>query len=131
MKMKMSMIRQAKEPVSMAKKIDRAVVTFKPKAQHAENLLKDKGKKEATGTAKNVRASREHVMDLIFEAFEKHQYYRLHDLHTITQQPQNYLREILTDIAIYNTAPPHKSMWELKPEYRNYKPSGETAMEED
>lgn len=24
------------------------------------------------------------------------------------------------EIAQYNTVPPHKSMWELKPEYRNY-----------
>jgi transcription initiation factor TFIIF subunit beta len=132
MTMKMDMIRKAKEPVSMAKQIDRAVVAFKPKAQHAENLATNKTKKE-TGGARNIRAGREHVMDLIFEAFEKHQYYRLSDLQAITQQPQGYLREILTDIATYNTSPPHKSMWELKPEYRNYRTSNADAdpMEED
>uniref|UniRef100_A0AC34FY16 General transcription factor IIF subunit 2 n=1 Tax=Panagrolaimus sp. ES5 TaxID=591445 RepID=A0AC34FY16_9BILA len=131
MKMKMNMIRKAKVPVSMAKQIDRAVVAFKPKAQHAENLKMDKTKKEVG--ARTIRGSREQVMDRIFEAFEKHQYYRLTDLQTIIQQPQGYLREILNDIAIYNTSPPHKSMWELKPEYRAYRSTAaaEDPMEED
>lgn len=34
---------------------------------------------------------------------------------------QGFVKEILTEIAVYNTMPPHKSMWELKPEYRNYR----------
>uniref|UniRef100_A0A914XZ56 General transcription factor IIF subunit 2 n=1 Tax=Panagrolaimus superbus TaxID=310955 RepID=A0A914XZ56_9BILA len=131
MKMKMDMFRQAKEPVSKAKQIDRAVVAFKPKAQHAENLKMDKTKKEVG--ARNIRAGREQVMDRIFDAFEKHQYYRLSDLQTLIQQPQGYLREILNDIAIYNTSPPHKSMWELKPEYRAYRATtgADDPMEED
>lgn len=46
---------------------------------------------------------------------------RLVDLQKVTNQPANFIKEILLDIAIYNTSFPHKSMWELKPEYRNYK----------
>lgn len=48
-------------------------------------------------------------------------YFRLVDLQKITNQPANFIKEILLDIATYNTSFPHKSMWELKPEYRNYK----------
>ncbi len=33
---------------------------------------------------------------------------------------QGFVKEILVEIANYNTAPPHKSMWELKSEYRHY-----------
>lgn len=45
---------------------------------------------------------------------------RLADLQRITQQPTTYIKEVLTSIANYNTAQPHKNMWELKPEYRDY-----------
>ncbi|XP_071037988.1 general transcription factor IIF subunit 2 [Parasteatoda tepidariorum] len=38
---------------------------------------------------------------------------------------QPYLKEILKEICNYNAKNPHKSMWELKPEYRHYKDSGE------
>ena len=34
--------------------------------------------------------------------------------------PQQYLKEFLNEMCVYNTKPPHKFMWELKPEYRHY-----------
>jgi hypothetical protein len=33
---------------------------------------------------------------------------------------QGYLKEILNDIAIYHTRPPHRATWQLKDEYRAY-----------
>lgn len=39
---------------------------------------------------------------------------------------QPYLKEILKEICNYNAKNPHKSTWELKPEYRHYK-GGEEA----
>uniref|UniRef100_A0A1I7WJG0 General transcription factor IIF subunit 2 n=1 Tax=Heterorhabditis bacteriophora TaxID=37862 RepID=A0A1I7WJG0_HETBA len=94
-----------------------AAVKFKPVAAHAEDMMRSKQKKDG---AKTVRADRDALMQALFHAFEKHQYYRLQDLQQLTQQPAGYVKELLQDIAVYNTAPPHKSMWELKPEYRNY-----------
>uniref|UniRef100_A0A7E4VRZ2 General transcription factor IIF subunit 2 n=1 Tax=Panagrellus redivivus TaxID=6233 RepID=A0A7E4VRZ2_PANRE len=128
MRMKCNRICKAMQPVRMVQKVDKAVVAFKPTNQHAENVMKEKTKKDQG--ARVARASREAVMDMIFQAFEKHQYYKLVDLQAITKQPQNFIREILTDIAVYNTAPPHKSMWELKQEYRNYKQSADEPMEQ-
>jgi transcription initiation factor TFIIF subunit beta len=61
------------------------------------------------------------VQELLFSAFEKHQYYNVKDLVRITQQPITYLKEILKEICIYNMKAPHRNMWELKPEYRHYK----------
>ncbi len=50
------------------------------------NLLQlktDSRKKEE----KRVRADKEHVQEMLFSAFEKHQYYNLKDLERITKQP--------------------------------------------
>ena len=107
-----------------------AVVNNKPVNFHEEDMHRLKQKKEGN---KAVRSDRDVVMNLLFQAFERHQYYRLvililslildfslQDLQQLTQQPSGYVKELLQEIAVYNTAPPHKNMWELKPEYRNY-----------
>lgn len=59
-------------------------------------------------------------MDMLFNAFEKHQYYNIKDLVTLTNQPISYLKEILKEICEYSVKNPHKNTWHLKPEYRHY-----------
>lgn len=59
-------------------------------------------------------------MDMLFHAFEKHQYYNIKDLVTLTNQPISYLKEILKEICEYSVKNPHKNTWHLKPEYRHY-----------
>lgn len=81
-------------------------------------LQAEKTKKEET---KRSRLDPDKVQELLFAAFEKHQYYNVKDLVRITQQPVVYLKEILNEICIYNMKAPHRNMWELKPEYRHYK----------
>ncbi|KAK6975380.1 general transcription factor IIF subunit 2, partial [Biomphalaria glabrata] len=76
---------------------------------------------------KRSRAEKEKVMDVLFNAFEKHQFYNVKDLVGITKQPVPYLKEILTEICNYNMTAPHKNMWELKPEFRHYKSHDETT----
>uniref|UniRef100_A0A915DH58 General transcription factor IIF subunit 2 n=2 Tax=Ditylenchus dipsaci TaxID=166011 RepID=A0A915DH58_9BILA len=117
MKMKIRQIETVSQPKQYVQTMDRAVVKFKPTNLHKENFAKDKAKKDG---AKTVRGDLDTVRQAVFHAFEKHQYYKLVDLQNLTKQPTGFLKEILMDIANYNTAPPHKSMWELKPEYRNY-----------
>ncbi|KAK0411117.1 hypothetical protein QR680_005491 [Steinernema hermaphroditum] len=116
--MKISKIKERQEPRRKIELMEKAEVKFKPTAIHAEDIAREKMKKEG---AKTVRAEKDVVRDALFAAFQNHQYYRLADLQKLTNQPPNYLKEILIEIANYNTAPPHRSMWELKPEYRNYK----------
>uniref|UniRef100_A0A0K0CW03 General transcription factor IIF subunit 2 n=1 Tax=Angiostrongylus cantonensis TaxID=6313 RepID=A0A0K0CW03_ANGCA len=117
LKMKIAQISKSGQPKKQVLQMEKAAVKFKPIAAHAEDMMRMKQKKEG---AKAVRADRDILMQALFHAFEKHQYYRLQDLQQLTQQPAGYVKELLTEIAVYNTAPPHKSMWELKPEYRNY-----------
>lgn len=57
---------------------------------------------------------------MLFNAFEKHQYYNIKDLVEVTNQPISYLKEILKEYCVYSVKNPHKNMWNLKPEYRHY-----------
>jgi hypothetical protein len=71
--MKISSIKETSEPKRTVKLMDKAVVKFKPTAQHQENLAKEKSKKE---NFRSVRVDRDIVLRELFQAFEKHQYYR-------------------------------------------------------
>lgn len=55
---------------------------------------------------------------MLFNAFEKHQFYNIKDLVKITRQPVAYLKEVLKDVCDYNIK---NRVWELKKEYRHYK----------
>ncbi|KAL5004847.1 hypothetical protein ScPMuIL_018303 [Solemya velum] len=94
------------------------VINYKPKTDHFFNI-EHKQKKKNEG--KKTRAPVDLVKDMLFNAFEKHQYYNIRDLEKLTQQPIAYLKDILKEICIYNMKAPHKNMWELKPENRHYK----------
>lgn len=96
--------------------VDR-VVKYRPVSDHKANIEHEKKKKE---DGKRAREDEDVVKALLFSAFERHQYYNLKDLITITKQPVAYLKGILKEIGHYNTKNPHKNMWELKPEYRHY-----------
>nr|XP_011433679.2 general transcription factor IIF subunit 2 [Crassostrea gigas] len=97
--------------------ITKVVPMYKPVNNHVHNApSSDKNKVE-----KRLREDKEKVMDILFNAFEKHQYYNVKDLVTLTKQPITYLKEILKEICTYNMKAPHRNMWELKPEYRHYK----------
>uniref|UniRef100_A0A5S6R4K1 General transcription factor IIF subunit 2 n=1 Tax=Trichuris muris TaxID=70415 RepID=A0A5S6R4K1_TRIMR len=120
MKMKINHIENVSRPEKLIKTMERAEVKFKPSNQ---GIIEDRTKR----VEKNIRLSRDDLRNLLFQAFEKHQYYRLVDLAKITQQPPNFLKDVLCDIAQYNTMPPHRYTWELKPEYRHYK---ESSMEQ-
>ncbi|CAD5223957.1 unnamed protein product [Bursaphelenchus okinawaensis] len=129
MRMKIKQIQKISQPKHTVKQMDKAVVKFKPTSYHQEHMAKDRAKKD---NVRSVRVERDIVLKELFQAFEKHQYYRLSDLQRITQQPANYIKEILVTIANYNSTQPHKNMWELKPEYRDYgnKKEGEDEDED-
>ncbi|XP_072033641.1 general transcription factor IIF subunit 2-like [Amphiura filiformis] len=118
MKMKRLQIQQAQKPVRITQQLNSHVVkTFKPVRDHQMNIEFNRMKKEQ---GKKARMDADKVKDLLFNAFERHQYYTFKDLVGITQQPSPYLKEILREIGTYNVKAPHKFMWELKPEYRHY-----------
>uniref|UniRef100_A0A667XXX4 General transcription factor IIF subunit 2 n=1 Tax=Myripristis murdjan TaxID=586833 RepID=A0A667XXX4_9TELE len=118
MKLKRIQIEESSKPVRLSQQLEKAVTNnYKPVANHAYNLEYERKKKEE---GKRARADKQQVLDMLFSAFEKHQYYNIKDLVDITKQPVIYLKEILRDIGIYNVKGTHKNTWELKPEYRHY-----------
>ncbi|BFF89234.1 general transcription factor IIF subunit 2 [Drosophila madeirensis] len=127
MKLKLDSIRKASEPQRRVQPIDKIVQNFKPVKDHAHNI-EYRERKKAEG--KKARDDKNSVMDMLFHAFEKHQYYNIKDLVKITNQPISYLKEILKDVCDYNMKNPHKNMWELKKEYRHYKTEEKKDEEE-
>lgn len=117
MNLKCDSFRKAAQPTRLVQQLDRAVVTFKPINVHkAEVEFEQKRKSEG----KKARDERGKVADVVFSAFEKHQYYPFKDLVQITNQPAPYLKEILNEYCVYISKGAHKNTWELKPEYRHY-----------
>ncbi|KAM6943432.1 general transcription factor IIF subunit 2-like isoform 2-T2 [Xenentodon cancila] len=118
MKLKRLQIEESSKPIRLSQQLSKPVTSnYKPVANHDYNREYEKQKKEE---GKRTRADKQQVLDMLFSAFEKHQYYNIKDLVDITQQPVIYLKEILRDIGIYNVKGTHKNTWELKPEYRHY-----------
>ncbi|KAE8742095.1 hypothetical protein FOCC_FOCC012369 [Frankliniella occidentalis] len=130
MQLKLESFRKAAQPTRLVMQLDRVVQNYKPVSNHKYNIEYEE-KKKAEG--KKARDDKDSVIEMLFAAFEKHQYYNIKDLVRITRQPVTYLKEILKDVCDYNIKNPHRNMWELKPEYRHYKdqPSGDKADKSD
>lgn len=120
MDLKKQRIVEARQPTRLVQQLDKAVVN-KIKA----TTVRPEAETRRRNDQKKSREDKDKVLDMLFAAFEKHQYYYLRDLEKITNQPVSYLKEILKEVALHNVKNPHKNMWELKPEYRHYKPSTE------
>ncbi|KAL1226453.1 General transcription factor IIF subunit [Trichinella spiralis] len=112
MKMKINHIEAVSKPQNKVITINRAEVKFKPSSVPTAEPSKK--------AEKSVRLSREELRDALFLAFEKNPHYKLVDLVRMTQQPPNFLKDVLSEIACYNTQHPNRYTWELKPEYRLY-----------
>ena len=126
MDLKKQRIVEARQPTRLVQQLDRAVVN-KPRLQ---TTVRAESETRRKNDQKRSREDKDKVMDMLFTAFEKHQYYYVKDLEKLTKQPIGYLKDILKEIAQVNNRNPHKNMWELKPEYRHYKRNEEEAMQE-
>jgi len=124
--LKKAAFERASVPQRQVKQIKTLITTYKPVSEHAITAEPERKRKEE---GKRVRAAKEDVLELLFGAFERHQYYSLKDLVHLTQQPVVHLKAILKDVCEYNVKNPHKNMYELKSEYRHYAEKEEEAME--
>jgi len=92
----------------------------KKSAMPTEHANKLKQKKEQGMRA--VALDKDEVRNLVFKAFESHQYFRFNDLQKLLNQPAGVVKDVLSEVAVYCTEPPHKFEYELKPQYRYYAP---------
>lgn len=118
MQLKLERFRKAAQPTRLVQQLDRVVPMYKPVSNHKHNIEYEERRK---AEGKKARDDKDAVLEMMFAAFEKHQYYNIKDLVRITKQPVTYLKEILKEVCDYNIKNPHRNMWELKPEYRHYK----------
>ncbi|CAF0774416.1 unnamed protein product [Rotaria sordida] len=129
MSMKRKQFETSQEPARKAQMIRKKTNIYAPKRDHEANKQRERMKK---AMGKRVRSSEEHVLNLIFDAFSKNQYISMSALETITQQPKNFLQQLVKKYCNYNSA---GHTYELKPQFRHYSASkGETDdddMEDD
>lgn len=118
MMLKQEEIKKAAQPVRQVMRLQGVVNSYKPVSNHKNNIEYEERKKSE---GKKSRDDKDKVLEMLFGAFEKHQYYNLKDLVKLTNQPVGYLKEVLKEVCSYCVKNPHKNMWELKPEYRHYK----------
>ncbi|URE24737.1 Transcription initiation factor IIF [Musa troglodytarum] len=81
---------------------------------------KDKKKQTPTkgSDAKRTRRDRRELENIIFKLFERQQNWALKQLVQETDQPEQFLKEILNDLCVYNKRGPNQGTHELKPEYK-------------
>lgn len=88
-----------------------------PHVREAE-LLKRRQLRLGDSEHRRERLPENEVMNILFEAFESNDLWSLKGLVDRTQQPVVHVKEILSKIANYITRGPHKSLYELKPEFK-------------
>ncbi|KAA0195200.1 hypothetical protein HAZT_HAZT003587 [Hyalella azteca] len=84
LKLKLETKRAAATPARQAIAIERPANVYKPKSFHPHKVAQER-QKESEG--KKAREDKDKVLEVLFNAFEKHQYYNIKDLQKITRQP--------------------------------------------
>ncbi|XP_004498699.2 uncharacterized protein [Cicer arietinum] len=78
-------------------------------------------KKKTTGRGtetKRTRRDRGEMEEIVFKLFETQPNWSLRNLVQETDQPEQFLKDILKDLCVYNNKGTNQGTYELKPEYR-------------
>ncbi|KAF7324874.1 hypothetical protein MKEN_00529500 [Mycena kentingensis (nom. inval.)] len=83
------------------------------------DLVKTKPKAAKGQFERMARIPRNQLLDLIFKLFHEQPHWGIKPLRERTQQPEAYLKEVLSEVAFLNRAGEHASMWELKETFKD------------
>ncbi|ONK72703.1 uncharacterized protein A4U43_C04F22240 [Asparagus officinalis] len=90
-----------------------------------------KDKKKVTpakgSETKRIRRDRRELENIIFKLFERQPNWALKQLVKETDQPEQFVKEILNDLCVYNKRGPNQGTHELKPEYKKTSEEMDTA----
>ncbi|KAJ4866444.1 hypothetical protein Rs2_52036 [Raphanus sativus] len=78
-------------------------------------------KKKVTNKAwemKRTRRGRREMEEIMFNQFEGHSNWTLRQLIQETDQPEQFLKDLLRDLCIYNNKGSNQGTYELKPEFK-------------
>lgn len=76
-------------------------------------------RKEMLQNKKRERLEKDDVIEMMFNAFEKHSLWTVKDLADFSGQPVAFIQEIVSEICVLNKKD-HRNTYELKPEYKQY-----------
>lgn len=76
-------------------------------------------KRQAIKDNRTARMERQDLVRLLLDCFKEHRIWGLRDLKVRVQQPEQYLREVLSDIAIMHKQGDFNGKWEIKEQYKN------------
>ncbi|OMO81180.1 Transcription initiation factor IIF, beta subunit [Corchorus olitorius] len=71
-----------------------------------------------TSETKRTRRDRGEMEDIMFKLFERQSNWTLRQLIQETDQPEQFLKDILKDLCVYNNKGTNQGSYELKPEYK-------------
>ncbi|KAL9600529.1 MAG: hypothetical protein Q9179_003171 [Wetmoreana sp. 5 TL-2023] len=77
--------------------------------------------KPAAGKGQHFKAARipaNELKDMIFNCFRKYEYWPMRALKAQLDQPENYLKQVLEEIAQLIRNGPFANCWQLRPEYK-------------
>ncbi|KAJ6772937.1 TRANSCRIPTION INITIATION FACTOR IIF BETA SUBUNIT [Salix koriyanagi] len=76
---------------------------------------------------KRTRRDRREMEGIMFKLFEKQPNWTLRQLIQETDQPEQFVKDMLKDLCVYNNKGSNQGSYELKPEYKksNEEPSPE------
>ncbi|KAM0889847.1 hypothetical protein ACQ4PT_027464 [Festuca glaucescens] len=96
------------------------VRTLLPLVGGAQSGAKEKKKATATKPSeqKRTRRDRKDLENILFKLFERQPNWSLKHLMQETDQPEQFLKEIMNDLCVYNKRGPNQGTHELKPEYK-------------
>ncbi|XVE75343.1 hypothetical protein DITRI_Ditri12bG0086700 [Diplodiscus trichospermus] len=71
-----------------------------------------------TSDMKRTRRDRGEMEDIMFKLFERQPHWTLRQLIQETDQPEQFLKDLLKDLCVYNNKGTNQGSYELKPEYK-------------
>ncbi|RHZ51050.1 hypothetical protein Glove_485g15 [Diversispora epigaea] len=74
-------------------------------------------KPKVTMEQKTTRKPKNELLDLLFGAFSQYAYWTFRGLKDYAKQPESYLKEVLSEIAILDKKGHYNNCYHLKPEY--------------
>ncbi|KAI3734784.1 hypothetical protein L6452_14263 [Arctium lappa] len=89
------------------------LIAFRPPSQTERKKAPVKG-----SDTKRTRRDRGEMEDIMFKLFERQSNWTLKQLISETDQPEQFLKDLLKDLCIYNNKGSNQGTYELKPEYK-------------
>jgi hypothetical protein len=135
---KRSIVRHAAEldvrnPKNKLPRIELINTVRQKDSKHLVNQLTGKRKRDDRGVPeKRERIDKDALLSMILDLFKDKEHLTFKEINERCQQPDKYLKEVLSGYCKYNKKGPNKGMYELKEEYNpNKKQKTETNGDDD